>query len=65
MARRSAEVTWKRAEKDRIPEELGEGVTLVVDLERRRKTWRQHFLRYALDPDARVGIRITGGDPVR
>ena len=35
MARRTAEVTWKKAKSDRIPEDLGEGVALVVDLDRR------------------------------
>ena len=35
MARSAAEVTWKKADGDRIPDVLGSGVALVIDLDRR------------------------------
>lgn len=35
MDRRRAEVTWKEADRERIPDDLAEGAALVLDLERR------------------------------
>ena len=35
MARRTAKVTWKNADKERIPESIGEGAVLTLDLANR------------------------------
>jgi hypothetical protein len=35
MSRRHAEVTWKEADRERIPDDVAEGAALVLDLERR------------------------------
>jgi len=37
----------------------------VADKQHRRKTWQQHFERYALDPEAVVHVEIAGGDGLR
>ena len=37
----------------------------VADKQHRRKTWRQLFEHYALDPDAQVSVRISAGDSLR
>jgi len=37
----------------------------IADKQHRRKTWRQHFDRYALDPRTQVRIEITGPDHLR
>lgn len=37
----------------------------IAALQHRRKTWRQHFDRYALPSTARVHIEFSGGDPLR
>lgn len=52
MDQRGAEVTWKKADRERIPDDLAEGVALVLDLVRRK----------ILEPiGERVRIRRKGG----
>jgi len=37
----------------------------VADKQHRRKTWRQHCERYALEPGTRVSIELAAGDALR
>jgi hypothetical protein len=37
----------------------------VADVQHRRKTWQEHFELFALDPDARVRITISGSSRLR
>jgi len=39
--------------------------TSIGHKQHRRKTWQQNFERYALDPDAAVGVEISGSDDLR